>query len=232
MTVEPQHTPPSPGSPRQARRRGRALWWVASAAVVVLIAGGLGVGLTLAHQGLPDGAQRDMHGNTVTLDPGTVPSKSVRKKMNAVSTIGERIIVPSVGLNAPIGEMNVVDGTLTPPGFTSVYAVRNLGARVASPGSGTVFLITHSLRGGGVAPGNYLINVSQHKAAVADGATIEVAGIRYTVTGSRAIAKPDIGKQANLWADIPNRLVIITCLQVPAQTESVDNMVIIATRTK
>jgi hypothetical protein len=171
-----------------------------------------------------------MRGNAVTIDPGAVPIKAVRDQMDASADTGARIVVPSVKLNAPLGAITAVDGVLTPPGFTSVYAVRNVGARVSSPDSGTIYLVTHSLRGGGIAPGNYLIDVNRHRAAVKVGAAIIVDGTTYTVTGSQAIAKPKIGDDPNLWSDIPDRLVIITCLQLPSGEPSVDNMVIIATR--
>ncbi len=198
-----------------------------------MIAGGLGAGWTLTrNHPLPAGAQRDMHGNAVSVDPGTLPSTAVRDQMNATVDTSERIIVPSVKLNAPLGSISAVNGVLTPPGFTSVYAVRNVGARVTSPDSGTVFLVTHSLRGGGVAPGNYLIDVAQHKAAVRAGAEIIVDGTDYSVTGSQTIAKPKIGDDPELWADIPGRLVIITCLQLSTGQPSVDNLVITATRTR
>lgn len=172
-----------------------------------------------------------MRGEAVAVDPGTLPSKDVRDRMNATVDTGGRIIVPSVKLNAPLGAITAVDGVLTPPGFTAVYAVRNVGARETSPDSGTVFLVTHSLRGGGTAPGNYLIDVDRQRAAVEVGARIIVDGTSYSVTGSRSIAKPRIGDDPGLWADVPGRLVIITCLQLPSGRPSVDNMVITATRT-
>lgn len=209
------------------------MWWVAGFAAAAMIAGGIGVGASLTrHPTVPAGAEHDMRGDPVTVDPGTLPSADARKQMNATVDTHDRIVVPSVKLDAPLGAITAVDGVLTPPGFTSVYAVRNVGARLTSPDSGTVFLVTHSLRGGGIAPGNYLIDVQHQSAAVKVGAKVFVDGTSYTVTGSQAIAKPKIGDDPQLWADVPDRLVIITCLQLPSGKPSVDNMIITATRTK
>jgi hypothetical protein len=149
--------------------------------------------------------------------------------MHAVTATGTRFRVPAVGLDVPLGLLSVVDGQLTPPGFTSVYEVRNLGTSLSEPGSGTVYLVTHSLRGGGRAPGNYLTDVADQKAAVTAGEEIDVGSVRYTVTGTQLITKRSIGAQNALWADTPGRLAVITCLEKPSGAPSTDNLVIYGT---
>lgn len=215
-------------APRTTRRR---LTLVVAVCALALAAGGV-FGMLSSLTARPGAhAVLDMRGDPVALDPGTLPAPAVQKAMHATSDIGERLVVPSVGLNVPLGALNVVDGTITPPGFTSAYWIRNLGVGLQNAGTGTVFIAMHSVRGGGLAPGNYLIDVDRQKAKVAPGATIEVGGLTYTVTGSQAIAKTTIATDSSVWADIPGRLVLITCLQLPdPDTPSIDNMVITATR--
>ena len=91
---------------------------------------------------------------------------------------------------------------------------------------GTVFVVTHSLRNGGVAPGNSLIDVNAGESTLHPGATIEVNGIVYAVTASEAVSKTKLAADASVRANTPNPLVVITCLQNPAQTESTANLVI------
>jgi len=172
----------------------------------------------------------DLHGNTVQLDPDSGLTPKLVQEMDAVVDTGERFTVPSVGLDVPLGSLDMVHDTITPPGFSSAYFVRNLGVAPGSATStaGTVFVALHSLRGGGVGPGNYLIDVDTGRSRVADGATITVAGIDYTVTGSRVIGKQELPGAADVWANTPGKLVVITCLQRPDGRASTQNMVITA----
>ena len=173
----------------------------------------------------------DMRGNPVVVDPGTAPSRATVSAMHVTPDTGTRLTVPSVGLDVPLGALNAVRGTITPPGFTQAYWVRNVGVSVDGASRGTVYVVMHSVRGGGVAPGNYLIDVRDQRAKVANGATITVGDAAYSVTGSAAVPKEKLSSDAQVWQSTPGRLVIITCLQVPANTPSVDNMVIFATLT-
>lgn len=222
---------PPPHAQQNTRRHHTTHRLSTGIATAALILGGLGIAITFASApSLPAGTQRDQRGDAVIIDPGEAPGPSTLKRMNPTVDAGERIVIPSVHLDAPLGAINTVAGVVTPPGFTAVYAIRNLGTRIDQPDNGTVFLVTHSLRGGGTAPGNALIDLEHHRSAVEPGAKIIVAGTAYTATGSQTIAKPDLAKAAGLWADTPGRLVIITCLQRPNGAPSVDNLVIIATK--
>ncbi|NYG07273.1 hypothetical protein BJ986_001760 [Phycicoccus badiiscoriae] len=124
--------------------------------------------------------------------------------------------------------MNEVNGIIDPPGFSSAYLVRNYGAPLARATTGTVFVVMHSCRGGAVCPGNYLINVAAGTSSLKPGADVYVGGLHYHVTGSQKVYKPDVHTQTDIWTNAPGRLVLFTCLQVPAQTESTDNMIITA----
>lgn len=225
-TLTPSDRSDQSRSHRPARPHRRLI--ITSIAILALLVGSIGITTSLTGNTVTEGP-RDLQGNTVTLDPGTLPKASIRNQMNATADEGERLIVPAVGLDAPIGAITAVDGILTPPGFTSAYAVRNIGADITNPNDGTIFLVTHSLRNGGVAPGNYLIDVQNGTAAVKRGDEIIVAGTTYAITDTISIPKPKIGANPDLWASTPGRLVIITCLQLPSGKPSTQNMVIIAT---
>jgi hypothetical protein len=155
----------------------------------------------------------DLHGRPVVPDEGVAVPAHVAKQMNAVADAGARFRVPAVGLDVPLGELSMAGGTITPPAFTSAYAVRNLGAGPSRPKTGTVFVAMHSLRGGGVGPGNYLIDAREQRAAVGPGAVIEVGPTTYRVTGSELVDRAGISEDAGVWADRPGRLVVLTCMQ-------------------
>lgn len=165
----------------------------------------------------------DLAGNTVQLD-GPPPRAS------APSAGHGRFVVDSVGLDVPLGSLDVADGVIDPPGATSAYWVRNLGVAPSAAPHGTVFVAMHSLRGGGVGPGNALIDVADGRARVTAGATITVDDVTFQVTRTEIVPKGDIRADARIWADTPDRLVVVTCLQRPDGRPSVDNAVIEARR--
>ncbi|HKT55447.1 MAG TPA: class F sortase [Microbacterium sp.] len=195
------------------------------AAAVLLVAGAVGVISTPAS---PAGAPVDLNGRPVQFDPGDLPSAQMRSRMHIVPDTGSRFAVPSVGLDVPLGSLDVVDDEIIPPDFTSAYLVHDLGVPPADAAHGSVFVVMHSLRGGAVGPGNFLIDVASGTSRVRTGARIQVADRTYTVTGWKAIGKTDVPSDRTLWANTPGRLVVITCLQNPAQTASVDNLVVFA----
>ena len=167
---------------------------------------------------------RDLDGNAVTLDPG----ESLAEAQHATPSGAGRLRVPAVRLDVPLGRMDAVDGVVTPPSFMSAFLIANRGVGLAEAASGTVYVAMHSLRGGGRAPGNALYDAETGRAAVADGDAITVGGLRYRVTGTSSIAKGDLPGAADLWADVPGRLVVITCLEQPDGSASVENFVVTA----
>ncbi|MCI0158355.1 class F sortase [Leifsonia shinshuensis] len=168
-----------------------------------------------------------MHGNTVQLDPGVSPAPQAAAR--AVDNAGVRLVVQSVGLNVPLGAINEVDGQIVPPGFSSAYWVRNMGVSIQERASGTVYVVMHSLRNGGVGPGNYLADVAHGRSRLANGATVALDGIEYAVTGSQLIDKAQIAANTVVWANTPDRLILITCLEHANGTPSTQNLVITAT---
>ncbi len=173
-------------------------------------------------------ATTDLQGAPATLDPGiSAPPSALAQP---VEDSGGRLIVPSVGLDVPLGALSAVDGQITPPGFTSAYWVRNIGVSVADGAAGTVFVVMHALRDGGRGPGNYLTDVDAGTSTVAAGASIYLDGVEYRAIGWQALRKPLVAASPDIWASVPGRLQLITCLELPDGSPSRDNMIITATR--
>ncbi|MDR2997075.1 MAG: class F sortase [Microbacterium sp.] len=167
-----------------------------------------------------------MRGNPVVFP---APSKELLEQIDAVSSEGGiRLKVPAATLDVPVGALNEVNGVMDPPGFASAYLVRNYGANLAHATTGTVFVVMHSCRGGAVCPGNYLIDVAAGTTAVPNGTDVYLDGLHYRVTGWQKVDKPKVGAVAEIWENVPGRLVLLTCLQNKRQTASTQNMVVIA----
>ena len=212
------------GTSRRGRWGGRLTALAAVVAVAMVAVAGVEL-LTPHSHGAGSSTSVDLAGAPVQLDgPPPVPAASATPSGHG------RFAVPSVGLDVPLGALSVVDGVVEPPGSTSAYWVRNLGVEPSAAPRGTVFVAMHSLRGGGVGPGNALIDVADGRARVAVGATVTVDGVTYRVTRTETVAKRDLPADAAIWADTPDRLVVVTCLQRPDGRPSVDNVVVEATR--
>jgi hypothetical protein len=210
-------------------RRSRRFWVLVAAIAATLCLIGACVVMLTATASSTD-ARLDLNGSPVQLDPGTAPSPDVEARMDVTEDTGTWFAVPSVDLKVPLGAMNEVDNTITPPGFTSAYVVRNMGATIDSPDDGTLYVVMHALRGGGVGPGNFLADASTQTSAVEPGETITVGTLTYEVTSSKSVSKKALPDDATVWANTPGQLVVITCLEPADGGPSTENLVIFATR--
>jgi hypothetical protein len=183
-------------------------------------------------------ADRTMDGKTVKQDPVMTASSTAAPTSSApaihvpavtqASLDSGQFSVPAVGLEVPLEPLSAEDGEINPPGFSSAYWIANMGVPLSQSAEGTVFVVMHSVRGGGVAPGNYLTDIQAGTSTVPEGSTIDVAGVSYRVTGWRTIPKGGLATDSEVWSDTPGRLVVITCLEYPDGSPSTDNMVITA----
>ena len=159
----------------------------------------------------------DLDGRLIAFDvppaPGTI-----------VTPASGRLTIPTVGLDVPLGGVNIVAGAVTPPGFDAAYVVSGVGQQPESGSAGTVFVVMHSVVGGR-APGNLLVD-DTGKLLIDAGAIIVVDGHRYRLESSSTVAKPDLARDAALWSDQPGRLVLITCLQKADRSPSEANLVL------
>ncbi|GAA0423283.1 class F sortase [Leifsonia naganoensis] len=218
MSERRRHRTPAPRRSRRGLCAPRIVL-LGVLGIVAIAAAAYTVSTYLHEQNLP----KDMKGNPVVIESIAAP------KNHAVPQVdGRTFRVPSEKLSVPLGELDQVDGVIDPPGFASAYVVRNHGATLDNAAEGTVYVVMHSCRGGATCPGNYLIDVATGEASVQSGADVYVAGLHYRVTGSHSVYKPEVSSDIDIWQNTPGKLVLLTCLQVPAQTKSIDNMVITA----
>lgn len=205
-------------------------WIVGVLTLIILGVAGIAVyvGLDL---GDGSGEKGDITSGHVTVDGTSVhleeaPSKKDVKKMAPQALDGD-LVVPSVGMSTSLASMNEVGGVINPPGLTKAYMVRGHGTP-DHPEKGTTYIAVHSVQGANL-PGNKLIKVAAAKPAVHPGETITAQGHDYTITKAYAVNKSDISGEKELWADEPDKLVILTCLQ-RTSGRSVQNIVIVADR--
>jgi len=187
----------------------------------------------------------DMHSNPVIPDDSQMfdpsfsaaadevaqitPTPDPNAAKGTVSKGGLRFTIPSLGMDVPLGAINSVDGTLNPANYTSAFWVRNMGVSYNDPSTGTVYIVMHSVRTPGFAPGNFLFSVQGQDTTLHSGDLINVGGHTYAFSDWRAVDKPDLQNQLDIWNNTPGRLVIITCLQNREHSFSETNLVITAT---
>ncbi|SDZ45241.1 class F sortase [Herbiconiux ginsengi] len=154
---------------------------------------------------------------------GTVPAAVPGQPLN--------IRIPAVDLDAAIRSMSVPDDRqLDPPGPSRAYWLSDYGA--AGPDSeNTTYLAGHTYRDGS-AVFNPLLDVPQSAGAVHDGDAVIITtpegDYSYTVTATALYDKTSVGEQAELWKQVPGRLVIVTCFQYNGGTSSSQNFVVYA----
>lgn len=156
----------------------------------------------------PPSPTLDLAGNRVHVDQASRPDP------RALASGRGRLVVPAADLNVPLGSVSVIDGAVTPPGFRSAYLLVNRGVVPAEADRGTVFVITHSVHGGGDAPGNRLIT-DAGTSRLRAGDAITAGGASYRVTGSRTVPKAGLAGDVRTWAAVPGRLIVITCMLGP-----------------
>ena len=222
-------SPTDATTPARVSSRGW-VWWVSGGVLAAAGVGALLVGMIVA--GSPPTVVLDSVASSGVKDlPHQVlPTTTPTPTLSPTLVRGERFVVPAVGLNVPVTTMDEMGGEITPPGFTSAYIVANMGVTLEHATQGTVFVVMHSVRGGGTGPGNALINVPTGTATVKPGDTITVGSATYTVTGARTELKTAVPNDSQLWANTPGRLVIITCMHLPSNTESTHNLITTTTR--
>ena len=186
---------------------------------VLLVAGGLAYGIYSYSKNAAtasSSAFKDMDKRPVVPDDTQIADPAYVQAADPTPDVGVRFKIPSVNLDVPLGEATVVNNVIDPPGFSSVFKLRNLGVSLDKAATGPVYVAAHSLRSPGRAPGNYVINEADGTngtVAVKDGAEIDVGDLVYSVVSSRTIDKNDLSSQSDLWANTPGMLVFITCLQ-------------------
>ncbi|MCL2489593.1 MAG: hypothetical protein FWF36_02535 [Propionibacteriaceae bacterium] len=227
----------TPNKTRPLSKRARVVDVLLLVLAIALVAGGVVYGVSGWHSAAPSdpGAVQyvDMAGNQVIPDDPQVQDPSYVQSADPQDYNGLHFKISSVGLDVPLREASVVDNVINPPGYTSVYLMRNLGVPLADATTGTVYVAAHSLRAPGRAPGNFVIDPAAGVVVVKTGAEIDVGDRVYSVVSSRVVSKPELSTQADLWTPTPGMLVFVTCLQSTSEAgyqadgHAKDNAVII-----
>jgi len=211
-----------PDAPQEEKKRKRRVLPLLLA--LVLICGGIGVGVYALWPKTGANTLVDLEGNIVVPDDPDATSPAFLEAADmVVDDGGEGFIIPSVGLNVPLGSVNEVDGVMNPPNFTSAFWIRNRGVSVENAAQGTVYIVAHSTRYG-VAPGNMV--QSNEQSLVKQGDIIQVNGVSYTATGWQAVPQGEIGSVEELWANTPGMLVFVTCVMRNDHQYPTDNLII------
>ena len=201
--------PPNPPVKRRRKRRLSDILLLVLA--ILLIAGGIGYGVWTTMQTAGQVQMKDING--LRVQPDVPISEEELGQMDAKADTGLKFSIPAVNMNVPLGQINEVNNVINPPGFSSVYLIRNLGVSLDKADKGTVYAAAHSLRPPGMAPGNFVINTTSASIIVPVGSTINVGDRKYVMTASEIVDKNALGADEKLWANTPGMLVFITCLQ-------------------
>jgi hypothetical protein len=144
--------------------------------------------------------------------------------------------MPALDLSVPLLSAVVVDGQINPPTLTDAYWYREFGDP-ARPGSGTVVVAMHAVRGGR-GPGNALAEPAEGGRAevlVSEGEQVRVGPARYRVSEVVVRSKDETRRDRRIWGTGdgagPYDLAVITCLVdpgVPLAEQA--NLVVLAER--
>ncbi|MCL2470337.1 MAG: class F sortase [Propionibacteriaceae bacterium] len=230
MSNQEDSVVPSGGQQQPEKKKKRRFASILMIVLAVLLIGG---GTTIIVTQLWPGSKSqagelvDLEGNVIVPDDPSATSSAFMQQANMVADDGgQGFVVPSVNLDVPVGSVNAVNGVMNPPGYTSVFLIRNLGVGLDKADQGTVYMVAHAVYGG-KAPGNYL--QANQQTLLKPGDIIKVNQLTYQFVESQIIPKTEISSHADLWDESQTgRLVLVTCQVNPKGGIAVNNMVIIA----
>lgn len=145
-------------------------------------------------------------GRIVTIDAADAPPR--RSSAHPARGVPTRIVVPELGVDAPVVGIDAPGGVLLPPGDPQVLGWWRSGAR---PGArtGSALVTGHTVSSGGGA----FDDLETLRAG--DRVSIRTTGgtIGYQVTGVTIYRKASLARHASrvFSQSVPGRLVLITC---------------------
>jgi hypothetical protein len=195
-------------------------------AAVVIIVIGRGPGSTPVVQPTGSRAPFATVGPTPTASTPSPPPTGVRSGGEPL-----RVVVPSVGVDAPIKPIAFQNHEINPPTVDDVYWINAYGW----PGvdaDNTVYLLGHSWDQGD-AVFNALFDRKSQTSRVERGAEIDVVTdqgtVRYAVDRTARYPRDSLADTGEVWAKTPGRLLLITCFQQNNGLDAKDNFVVYAT---
>ena len=181
--------------------RGRHHWWLAAAGVVLVLVGALAWSAQGPGAGAPLGD---------VSSPASPASAAAPREVRArwVPGAPRRVVIPPLGVDAPVRPVKAPGGTLIPPSDPQQLGWWAAGAR---PGDrrGSALVTGHTVHtGGGALDDLETLRRGDRLTVVTDRGRI-----RYAVRSVAVYAKGSLAKQAErlFSQDVPGRLVLITC---------------------
>lgn len=194
--------------------RGERQWWRGRVVFVLLLpwaAGCAGVPAKPATETPPTStqapAQEVLAGRSLAPSAPRVTA-APDEPATVVAGAPSRVIVPRLGVDAPVVPITAPGGVLTPPGDPATLGWWSDGA-VPGAGRGSALVTGHTVHTGGGA----LDDLEE----LADGDRVEVAtpqgALGYVVTRTEVLGKGELAQRAEALFDqsVPGRLVLITC---------------------
>ena len=140
--------------------------------------------------------------------------------------------VPAVGLDLPVLPLAAPTGVIEPPLLTAAYWHQPYGHPVgqADQADNTLYLAAHSA-GTGSQGFDPLLGRDKESTLTA-GDAVEVSTpqgtVTYIVERTAKYDKQHLAEAADVWADVPGRLVMITCVSPGGGKAATENLVVFA----
>jgi hypothetical protein len=191
--------------------RGRHHWWLVAAGVVLVVAGALAwFGQTPgAGTALGDGTEAGASGPAASgaaSPAAAAPREAVPARW--VPGAPRRVLVPRLGVDAPVRPVKAPGGTLVPPSDPQRLGWWAAGARPGQK-TGSALVTGHTVHTGGGA----LDDLETLRRGDRVTVRTDRGRIRYAVRRIAVYAKGSLARQAErrFSQDAPGRLVLITC---------------------
>jgi Sortase domain len=204
------------------------------------LAGAAVLGIGLAGFGDPDPAA-PVAGAVVDDVPAATPSGSVTPTesprtatppAHTTPSSDVHVEVPAVGLDLPVLPLAAPTGVIEPPLLTAAYWIQPYGHPVgqADQADNTLYLAAHSAGKGSRGFDPLLSRDKQSTLAAGD--TVDVSTpqgtVTYTVDRTAKYDKKHLAEATDVWADVPGRLVMITCVSPGGGKAATENLVVFA----
>jgi hypothetical protein len=218
---------------RPSASRTRIVAW---SGLGVAVAGAVAAGVLVVTAFVPGGAAQqylDPDESIVEPQPGQeapaagTPAAPAPVQLSPGQPV--HLSIPAAHLEATVGAMSIpADRDLDPPTPNSAYWVRNYAA--AGPDSkGTAYIIGHTFRGTGRAVFNALFDLGSRRPVIGAGDEMSVRTPEgtwpYRITEVASYDKSALPGIAQLWENVPGRLVLVAC-QYNGAKSATQNLVV------
>ena len=164
----------------------------------------------------------------------TTAAVETQEALQAAHVTAGRLMVPQVGIDAPVLSYALTSGIADPPTWTDAYVVDGYGSP-SDPTSGTSYVLVHSGYRG-QALGDLLTDTTAGESHLDPGDLFYVDGTAFEVVSEARYAKNDVEATdpagvplvPEVWEDMDGRLVLMTCLQAGQSGHAVEVVVVTA----